>query len=859
MKFNLRRCGLLSLAFLSIAAVAPLKAEEPAGGLKELFTQRRYAEAVAEADRTLPGLSGPDRSKALLYKAYALEKLKRPEETAALLEALADDEAAFGRHRTEALAALARLAKAAKENPNPYYWRLLAVRKGHPQHRDAANRQLKAAMTAAPAARPPKDRTFFEDGRFVGLSTPAAAILFDRRTGQPAGLWGEDDRNLLDNAAVDLPLWELRFRQPDGRLLRCPAPEGKILKAAFNRAGDASELILTCETPEATVTVKAAIPAGAAHPELTIRVDNRTALQLWELDFPVLAFSPPAAAAACRVAYPWRKGREWTLDRFREVMLAEYPGSSARFQFIALYGEERGIYFQAADGGGFEKRFGMLYSPELERFIVRPTQFPSGRGTPGNGVDLPYRYRLGAYAGDWYDAARLYRAWWQQQSWAARGPLYHNAAVPAWLKQAPVWLRFYLRSGKKIGIEPNRKIALAWTEFLGGVPAPATLYHYSAFEEPPTRQAYPVSEYYGYNAPPFPGLPELLRELRAAGIRSNVYLQSEIYNQEHPLNAELVDSLRVGPDGKPRLYVKERFMACRQSRTWQRRFLGMVEHLLSMGFCGIYLDTYGKSKIDHECFDPRHGHPYGGGNLDVVGQRDLGIQVRELVKRHNPDFYIGGEACGEAYVDILDYKLNATNAYKDMLDIERVLYGDYFLAHGRLMRGADEANDSRLLLLDFLGGVIPGRYFSGPPKDADARQVLRNAIDYTAKAGEYMRTGEMLRKLPFAEAVPELELLDTTANQTIRQPALQNNVFRSHRDGSIGIAVINLGDAAAANALKLAKTAEWQLPPDAAVYAVAPDGGRTRLGALGELDRLPISLPAGGIRLFVVEKDGGRR
>lgn len=856
----------LCLAFLFLtpyAGTAQEAAPSPLNNAAALYKDRKYRDLQNYLNQILPVLKGNDRSKALLYLGYSNDRLKNKAAAAEIFKKVGEDRSVSGRHRTEAWLAYAKMAERSGESPGSAYWKILEISGGNPNHREAARQyfQTIVSKTAVPA-RPGATETYVENNNYFGLSTRNAAVLFNRRTGLPAALWsGKRTDNLLNNDATNMPFWELRFNNAAGESRSVDSLETAEVHYEFLKspAAPGLKIIYTLNTPpvKGEVTVTARCPADSSFPEMTVAFTNRNqGLRLWELDFPKLALCPSGKPEDNQVVFPWRRGRLWPLERFQQPNMQEYPGSSARFQFIALYGKFSGTYFSSLDNSGCEKIFREFYNPAANLFAVTVTQFPSGRGTPGNSITLPYSYKLGGFEGDWYDAARIYRQWWQQQPWAARGPLAFNKEVPEWLKKAPVFLRFYLRAGKNIGIEQNLKSALEWGEFLEHRPTPATLYHYSQFEEPANRPNYPVAEYYGYCAPPFPGLVEMLKTLREANIRPNVYLQSEIFNQDHPANAELEETIRVDVNGKPRLYVEERWIACRRSTLWRQRILEMSSHLLDMGFSGIYLDTYGKSKINHECFQTAHGHPCGGGNVDCAGQRGMGEQVKTLVKGRNHDFYIGGEACVEAFVDILDYKLNATNVYKDMVSLERVLYGDYYLSHGRVMNKSDDNNEGKLLAMDFLEGVIPGRFFCSSrkslPQSAEGRKRLKETILYTEHALDYLRLGEMLRPLKFASPVPQQTVLDTVSNNPITLPSLANAVYRSWKDKSIGIAVINIADTEQENQIILPPPAEWGVSPEAELCAMNANGEKTPVGTLNTLKSLSVRLAPNGTAFFIV-------
>lgn len=50
--------------------------------------------------------------------------------------------------------------------------------------------------------------------------------------------------------------------------------------------------------------------------------------------------------------------------------------------------------------------------------------------------DLGYEVALGAFAGDWYDAADIYKGWYETQK-DGRTPLHYREDVPEWLLDSP--------------------------------------------------------------------------------------------------------------------------------------------------------------------------------------------------------------------------------------------------------------------------------------------------------------------------------------------------------------------------------------------------------------------------------------
>ncbi len=699
----------------------------------------------------------------------------------------------------------------------------------------------------------PEKEGRFADKKIVGFRSGDFAFAVDRKNGLPAYLSVKNSGNLLNNAVCDYPLWEIEMVVPgQEKNVWTGHFDGKFSYRFINDG-----MILIWETP--VVKTAVSVSRGADGFALfDIKIKNlRKDVKLWTLDFPKLALTVPGQAADAKVVIPWRRGRLQNLTGITSVRHQEYPGSSARFQMTALYDSVNGDgrIFTAVDNEGFEKQFRETFLPEYNVLLHTLRRFPVNRGSAGNQVDKTFVCKLGVFNGDWYDAAKLYRAWWKEQKWSKRGPIYTND-TPEFLKHAPVYLRWYLRQSQNMTADIMERLANAWTEFLPGRKLPGTLYHYSAFVEPPNRKRYPVCEYYGFCADPFPGMVDALQRMWAKGIRPSVYLQSEIYNQFDSRNDALAPSLRLDINGVPRLYVQERYMACRGVPVWRTRHLEMIAHLKKMGFCGIYMDTFGKTKINHECFDVRHGHAHGGGNIDCEASRTLGKDVRAVTVAQR-DQYIGGEASTEAFVDILDYKLNAVHAYNGMIPLERTLYGDYILSHGRNIRGSYGDDECRSMLLDFLEGVIFGRFFGMPPKPGPARDLLKKLIAYNDLGYEYMRTGEMLRELKFKDNSGIYKFTtEPEMHRNVKVTTWRNSVFRSYKDGSIGIAVAYLGSEAEENTLFIGEKniAEWQLGAAAKIYRMNVDGKKEFLGTLEKVRKIDLKMPSMGVEVFVVEK-----
>lgn len=115
-----------------------------------------------------------------------------------------------------------------------------------------------------------------------------------------------------------------------------------------------------------------------------------------------------------------------------QAHFTHYPGTTFA-QFLAYYNERQGVYIGCHDTGGRVK-------------IIKPVHHELGIrlgiahvvGWEGEGQrDLGYEVALGTFAGDWYDAADIYRGW-HETARADEPRLHEREDIPSWLLDSPL-------------------------------------------------------------------------------------------------------------------------------------------------------------------------------------------------------------------------------------------------------------------------------------------------------------------------------------------------------------------------------------------------------------------------------------
>ena len=131
---------------------------------------------------------------------------------------------------------------------------------------------------------------------------------------------------------------------------------------------------------------------------------------------------------------------------------SHYPGLTFA-QFLAYFDDSIGVYISCQDGEGRVKLIKPVHHKQgLRLGIAHVGDWPE------NGQrELEYKVALGSFAGDWYDAADLYKDWSLHQNWA-KAPLHARKDIPAWLLDSPPHIILRIQGELDDGpAEPNEE------------------------------------------------------------------------------------------------------------------------------------------------------------------------------------------------------------------------------------------------------------------------------------------------------------------------------------------------------------------------------------------------------------------
>lgn len=663
----------------------------------------------------------------------------------------------------------------------------------------------------------------YEDNHYAGIYNRHTGLLFDKKSGNLAGIWdrkGWTSASNLDARGNPLcPLWQAEIMLPEGE---------KPLSADSNAAPLPKILILSNGVSATAKLVWQGVPIGGyqipveAKASLTaedsgirwgisIPGNQQKRFSIWSISYPIVAVPAFDSGGNNRLVLPVRRGvlRPYGPNEPRAAIPLPYPGPSAKFQFMAAYGtvSRKGLYFAADDGEGYSKVFHYANEPGAGVVILKTEHLPSDRGIPGTGFASPYEITTAPFQGDWWTAARIYRNWWIRQIWASKGLLQDRGDVPDWIKKAPICLRFSTTKPERT-IEINVSTGTAISNLLNKTPFFGIWY--GPFGENLGQIEEGLDELgHGHLRPVSGKVQEALKTMSDRHVYFLAYIQSMIYDVRVPnVSAEEAKLAKASVirDRKGHIayygsYPPEsgKYAMDRGSDWWQERLVEQSREAIKSGFRGIYLDSFGKGEPEN--FTAARGQAVGGGNRGIAGQRKMARRITEAVRDMDKEAVLAGEDPIEAFRDLIHVNLYAVNSYEGYVPIYRTVWGDYSLGHGRNIRmsedtTADIAEMARL----FVDGDILGRFFcdggsrmwTNPKERAEQKQYIQKASNFTARAIDWLRFGEYLHPLDLN--VPLVEYAESVGANKTTAPTVLNSVTRSHRDGSIGIVFTNISD-----------------------------------------------------------------
>ena len=392
----------------------------------------------------------------------------------------------------------------------------------------------------------------------------------------------------------------------------------------------------TNETGTIDVFVTVTLTSDGDAAEWRLAVTNRSAR--WGLantEFPIIdrAVRPGTASALLPIG-------NWgarLMPNYASGQRMGYPSGSVPVQTLSFLLGDMGLQFTALDGGAQEKWF------DTRDLDLRIDYRCPDAGRPGTAHAPDFAVETAAFIGDWWRAAKRYRAWATKQAWTAKGPL----ATRTDFNRRIVDVGFWMNAGNT-PVQVTNVTAMALAA-LGDIPLGV---HWYCWHQIPFDHTYP--EYF----PERPGMAEAVAWMKSKGVLVMPYINARLWDSEIPSFTNALPAACKKPDGTTHyveIYGSKRKLSpmCPATSLWRTRVNDICTELMErIGVNSIYLDQVAAAR-PAPCYDTAHGHPLGGGRYWVDAYRELMAPIRARAAR-NDNVVLTTERDAEPYIDGFD-------------------------------------------------------------------------------------------------------------------------------------------------------------------------------------------------------------
>jgi len=614
----------------------------------------------------------------------------------------------------------------------------------------------------------------------LALGRPGQHLAFTQ-------LVGPDGRNWLGAFSGGDVVWKLVLKGPNNAVKEITSADARL--SAVDET--ASRRVLS-----------ATVPVGenaAALVKLTIRASKDRSLSYWSLsaalpegwrviqyDFPVLPNIRVEKGLKMAAPYGW--GLEYDVKQGMAYDGA-YPSACAAMQFVAFYRDGQGLYVGIHDPKGRQKSIIVRAGADLASFDCRGWAAVDAKA--GGTFTVPFDAAIGTFAGDYYDAAQIYRDFTFSADWGKAGPV-SKRVIPQWLKNNDLWLM------SELSPMADMRLARQSVDYFG---QPFS-FHWYRWHQIPQDVLFP--DYF----PPKPGFAGGVEELQGMGIDVMPYINGRIADpNSRQWSSEHLEKAAVKLENGslfPEEYVPKALLdvMCPSAAQWQDKIAEISGRLATQyGVNGVYIDQIGAAG-PLRCFDPSHGHPLGGDLVWTDGYRTMLDKIRG---RLPSEVALTTEEDAECYIDKFDAQLlvNTPTSEQTPIPLFPSVYSGRVVTFGFQYVGRGDFRRSLPFRAKMARAFVWGSQVGWvrtvdvlAPDSADEAEFLRNLAHCRRFGHQFVVTGKFLGMLDAQGDNPRVQCdADATFGglYKIDLPTVLASQWLAE-DGSIGVLLANMSD-----------------------------------------------------------------
>lgn len=492
-------------------------------------------------------------------------------------------------------------------------------------------------------------------------------------------------------------------------------------------------------------------------------------------------------AVTVRATVAWTQGgaSQWTLDVHNQS--AEYGLAETRFPVLGRVSQsgEADVLQPRPDlgarlvrrraHGGRDERFGCMgYCPMMTAFMkdgaglyvaahdseariktlvisgehdVSFTTPVENAGIPGKAAAGPrYAVTVAPFTGDWWNAARLYRAWALTTKWTAKGPIVDRDDYPRRMAEIPLWLNIHGGPGEVSNV--MSRVRSTFPDVDAGI-------HWHLWQHSPHDVNYP--EYF----PEQPGTKECLAYCRSIGQEAMPYTNGRLWSV--PLMSyPYVERFAIArPDGRPRIekygpVTPPLSPMCPWTDRWDRTLNDFAGRVLDLGAGSLFLDQIGAC-AGAPCYAKDHGHPVGGGTWYFEGYQKILSRVHGRYSTANA--FLTTEGSGEQWMNVVDGYLTVTQRKPDDVPFFHAVYSGYTTYFCTPENHEDDDASFRAAQTrELLWGQALGWYHPLILDSPSKCDIVRRLVAFRKKHVDCLAYGTLLGEVSFVDAVPDVDV-----------------------------------------------------------------------------------------------------
>ncbi len=469
---------------------------------------------------------------------------------------------------------------------------------------------------------------------------------------------------------------------------------------------------------------------------VTLHSENKE-YSLYECDYPILTFG---ACSRTKVFFPYGCGEVYPSMR-TFASRQNYPSYGASMEYMALWhtGAGRGLYYGLHDPAPAYKKLHYQKKENQAPFLKACMPLRDiDRSCNSQALEGACVWQL--FDGDWYDAALLYKAFFEEHaSWM---PVMENGKrkdTPDWLRTNPHWWRKRMKWDEGFADE----LIQADTDL--GLQSPVHLYDWFQI---PYDTNYP--HYFPAKDAFLPGM----KRLQEKGIRVMPYINGRLWDTHDKGKEDWQFTPIARPNctkmrgDKPFLEVYptsniELAIMCPSTALWQEKQKSIMDTLFNtFGVDAIYIDQIGAAQA-YPCEDSTHAHRAGGGTWWVESYRNLLDHARQTMPA---DACLSTECTSDPYMKDIQAYLSWIWIKNDQVPAFMVIYNGYVAVFGRNYLYAGDAVGQDIFAAQSLtygeqmGWILPETYQSLTHKE-----FYKKCVRARADLGDFFYDGTLLR------------------------------------------------------------------------------------------------------------------